>query len=115
MKTHFLPLLFTAAALFLHGSLQSQSIVFTPEDLAFFKQKANAYQRWLDQTGLGQSIQVTKVRLNKENTEVELLLRANSADLDTAIALWNRAKDDYQLTTGRPLEEGLFQTFAAFL
>jgi hypothetical protein len=115
MKTQFLLLLLTASGLFLNNVLVAQTIIFDQEDLSFFQKKAGAYQRWLEQTGLGASLHVTKVRLNKNDTEVELLLHVNSTDLDSAIALWNRAKDDYLLTTGRPLEEGLFQTFAAFM
>lgn len=115
MKLPFLLLLMTFGVLCTSRPVCAQTVAFTPEDLVFFQQKSVAYQRWLDQTGLGESIRVTKVRLKKEDTEVELLLRANSPNLDTAIALWNRAKEDYLLAAGRPLEEGLFQTFAAFM
>ena len=96
-------------------NLSAQTIAFTAEDLVFFNQKADTYQEWLNKTGLGIAIQVTKVRLKKEDTELELLLRLHSTDLDTAIALWNRAKDDYRLTTDQPLEEKLFQTFVSFM
>jgi len=104
-----------ALGILLIGRLDAQTIKFDAENLAFFQNKAERYQRWLDQTGLGTALRVTKVRLKKDSTELELLLRANSTDLDTAIALWNRAKDDYNLSTGQPLEEKLFQTFVAFM
>lgn len=103
------------AGMFSCLALCAQTPAFTDEDLAFFHQKAGVYQQWLDKTGLGNAIKVTKVRLKKENTELELLLRVNAVDLDTAIALWNRAKDDYNLTAGHPLEEKLFRTFADFM
>lgn len=93
----------------------AQAPRFTAEDLAFFNQKTAAYQQWLDKTGLGAAIRATKVRLKKDSTELELLLHLNATDLDTAIALWNRAQDDYRLSTGRPLEEKLFRTFATFM
>jgi hypothetical protein len=93
----------------------SSQVAFTTEDLEFFQQKAAVYQQWLDKTGLGEAIHVTKVRLKKDSTELELLLHVNATDLDTAIALWNRAKDDYSLTNGQLLEEKLFQTLAAFM
>jgi len=102
------------SALFVEG-LGAQTIKFDAENLDFFQYKAERYQRWLDTTGIGTAVQVTKVRLKKDSTELELLLRVNATDLDTAIALWNRVKDDYLLTTGQPLEDQLFHTFAAFM
>ena len=115
MKLPTLLFLMTLGVLCASRPVCAQTIAFTPEDLVFFQQKSVAYQRWLDQTGLGESIRVTKVRLNKEDTEVELLLRANSTNQDTAIALWNRANEDYLRAAGRPLEAALFQTFAAIM
>jgi hypothetical protein len=115
MKLRLLFLLLTICCIFTSRPVAAQTLVFTPEDLGFFQNKAKAYQRWLDQTGLGGALQVYKTRLNKNDTEVELLLRVHSTDLDTAIALWNRAKDDYLLSSGRTLEEALFQTFASFM
>jgi hypothetical protein len=100
---------------FFSTSLSAQTIPFTTEDLAFFQQKAAVYQQWLDKTGLGEAIHVTKVRLKKDSMELELLLHVNATDLDTAMALWNRAKDDYDLINGQLLEEKLFQTFTAFM
>ena len=110
---HFRLLLLFWSALF--STELSSQIAFTAEDMAFFNPKADSYQQWLNKTGLGKAIQVTKVRLKKDSTELELLLRVNSTDLDTAIALWNRAKDDYSVSTGQRLEEKLFQNFASFM
>ncbi|MBK8969048.1 MAG: hypothetical protein IPM36_20715 [Lewinellaceae bacterium] len=95
--------------------LFTQPIQFTPADFTFFNQKAEVYQQWLDKTGLGQAIHVTKVRLKKDSTELELLLHVNSTDLDTAIALWNRTQDDVRLSSDQTLEEKLFQTFSDFM
>ena len=39
----------------------------------------------------------------------------NTTDLDTAIALWNRCKDDYHLATNQDFEEKLFRNFASFM
>ncbi|MCC6462654.1 MAG: hypothetical protein IT260_19455 [Saprospiraceae bacterium] len=100
---------------FFAPNLLAQPITFTAGDLIFFQQKGTVYQQWLDKTGLGHAIHVTKVRLKKDSTELELLLHLNSTNLDTAIALWNRAKDDYTLRSGQLLEEKLFQTFTAFM
>ncbi len=97
------------------GRLAAQTIRFSADDFAFFTHKTEAYQRWLDLNGLGQALHVTKVRLKKDSTELELLLHVNATDLDTAIALWNRAQDDVRLSSDQPLEEKLFQTFADFM
>ena len=110
-----IPLFALLASLFFCPRIPAQTIAFTAEDLFFFQQKADTFQRWLNKTGLGTALQTSKVRLKKDSTELELLLRVNTGDLDTAIALWNRAKDDYSLTAGQPLEETLFQTFAHFM
>lgn len=108
------PFVFSAFVLLFFPKLTAQE-TFNYQDLAFFNQKLSVYQNWLDKTNLGKALKVTKVRLKKDSTELELLLRIHSTNLDTAIALWNRAKDDYQLNTGKPLEEKLFQTFADFM
>ena len=105
METKYLPALLLLFCILLTPKMDAQTIRFDHENFAFFQRKADAYQRWLDATGLGKALQITKVRPKKDSTELELLLRVNSTDLDTAIALWNRAKDDYKLSTGQPLEE----------
>jgi len=115
MATKYFPTLLLLFCILLTPKMDAQTIRFDHENFAFFQRKADAYQRWLDATGLGKALQITKVRPKKDSTEIELLLRVNSTDLDTAIALWNRAKDDYILSTGQPLEEKLFQTFVSFM
>ncbi len=96
-------------------NLKTQTITFNEKDTPFFDQKSVAYQRWLDKTGLGAALQVTKLRLKKDSTELEMLLRVNATDLDSAIALWNRCKDDYHLATGQDIEEKLFWNFSSFM
>jgi hypothetical protein len=88
-------------------------------DMPFFLKKAALYQRWLDTTGLGQALRVETVqyKINKytllpDFTELEFFLRLNTHDLDSAAAYWNQLELDVERSTGRPLNEALFRTYA---
>ncbi|MEZ4919362.1 MAG: hypothetical protein R2792_09670 [Saprospiraceae bacterium] len=115
MKTFRFSFLGILLTLFSSGQIDAQRIRFTAEDFRFFNKKSEHYQRWLDATGLGQALGVTKVRLKRDSTELEMLLHLNETQLDTAIALWCRAQDDVRLSSDQTLEEQLFRTFAAFM
>lgn len=88
---------------------------FNKEDIVFFQQKSEAFQRWMDKSGLGIALGVTKVRLKQDSTSLELLLQIRSTDLDTAIALWNRVKVDFSPQGSQVLEHKLFRTFVQFM
>ncbi len=104
------------AVLLLAGSSLTAQITFNEKDEAFFRKKAIEYQRWLDKTGLGEALKFSELRLQKENTELEMFLVVNSTDLDTAISVWTQVKQDFQTIADRPpLEEKLFRTFVDFM
>ncbi len=81
------------------------------EDLPFFHQQAQEYQRWLDKSGLGNALAVKEIKLLKNGSELELHLRLRPSNLDSAIGLWKQTKADFLATNKQPLEEKLFRVF----
>ncbi len=104
------------AALLLFCSFLNAQITFNSDDAAFFNEKAEKYQRWLDKTGLGRALRFDKLRLKDDSTELEMFLLMKSTDLDTAISMWSQVKKDFQSSPDRAsLEEKLFLTFVDFM
>jgi len=88
------------------------------ENLGFFLEKAQHYQRWLDTTGLGEALRVEKVQFQKNRQtgavnfkELELFLLLRSTDADSAASLWNQAQKDFEKAAGHSLKEELFRVF----
>ncbi len=87
--------------------------------MGFFLEKGQRYQRWLDTTGLGSSLQVEKVRFQRnlqtgkpDFKQLELILLLRTNDVDSAVGLWHRTQKDFERTANGPLMEELFRTFA---
>ncbi|MBC7777486.1 MAG: hypothetical protein H7246_18785 [Phycisphaerae bacterium] len=90
-------------------SAQTQDLA---EDLPFFKTQAIEYQRWLDSTGLGLRLHVDEVKFKKNSTsEIELHLKINNNNIDSAVSQWSQLRRDFEKVEGRKLEEKLFRVF----
>lgn len=80
-------------------------------DLPFFQKKASLFQRWLDNTGLGQVLKIDHVRIKPtDNTELELIMTMNTTGLDTAVSMWAQLKKGFD-SPADSLEEYLYRMF----
>lgn len=107
MKTlpHFLLFLFFGFQLHAQENL-------TPSDPFFQNTGLPAYQKWLDGAGLGHALKAQSAEI-KNDTMLVLFLGFNTADADTAKALWLRLRADFaQKTGGDTLENVLFEKVA---
>ncbi len=106
---HLLFLLFLATPTLLNAQILD---TFYPEDDRFFQKKADEYQKWLQQTHLGNTLRVEMVRLKKHDTELELILLLKTLDVDSAIGMWQQLKRDFSAASaGQTLEAELFRVF----
>lgn len=81
------------------------------EDLPFFQKKAELFQRWLDNNGLGQALKVDHVRIKPtDNTELELIMTMNTTGLDTAVSMWAQLKKSFD-SPADSLEAYLYRMF----
>lgn len=84
MKRPIAPILFFI--LFQATFLSAQD--YLGNDTAFFKKKADLYQYWLENKGLGEALKVEWVQLSHNDLNLEMLLSIREADLDKAINIW---------------------------
>ena len=111
LKPTLLPLLLLCLCVTLNAQREDLSA-----DLPFFEQKAAEYQRWIEAKGIGEVLEVERVRLKVDrnrkidSTEIELFLLFKATDADTAMAKWDRLKKDFD-TRADSLEAFLFRTF----
>lgn len=79
------------------------------EDLPFFQERMQVYQRWLDHTGLGQVIRVHTVELDEQASDtLSLYLSVVGKDTDYMISAWEQLKKDFEARSPMTLEQQLF-------
>ena len=76
------------------------------QDEAFFKERAQLYQRWLDHAGFGTVLKVQEVTVKP--ARVSLYLAFHATDLDTINAAWTSLKESYERKGFVTLEQELF-------
>jgi len=94
---------------------QAQRITFSDDEISFFQERKNTYQRWLDQTGIGKVLQMDQLEMSKNNTSVGLWLTFKTADPDSAIGMWNQLRRDFSAASGRTMSDELFLKFIQFM
>ncbi len=94
---------------------QAQRITFSDDEISFFQERKNTYQRWLDQTGIGKVLQMDQLEMTKNNTSVGLWLTFKTADPDSAIGMWNQLRRDFSAASGRTMSDELFLKFIQFM
>ena len=81
-------------------------IVDLTTDALFFEQQKEAYQRWLDHSGLGQVLRVETIKV--EPNELALYLSFPYNDIDTIMVAWQKLKQTFDQTRPISLERQLF-------
>lgn len=76
------------------------------EDSSFFERQQVVFQDWLEETGLSPALQAEELRIDSQ--QLQLWLRFDYSDRDTAVAAWDRLRSDFQVREGLALEERLF-------
>ena len=109
---------FTAAALITFFlalfSLPAQAQI---EDLTkyrgFFQDQMRVYQDWLDRTGLGKTLWVQDLVVNKE--ELSLYLAFPYQNVDSIMVAWRTLKADFEEQYSLTLEERLFYKMVSLM
>ena len=83
-------------------------------DKPFFDAQAKEYQRWLDQSGLGQVLTVHSVEIVEPDT-LSLYLGFREKDYARIVASWRQLKSDILQRQGIPLESLLFYKATHFM
>ncbi len=82
----------------------------------FFEYKIERYKLWLEKKGLSSIIDIETWKLEKNDTEIELILSIQSSSLENGVAKWDSfceiAKRQF---SGVKIEEVLFRTFVKFM
>jgi len=79
------------------------------EDEAFFKKKAEVYQAWLNDMGVGQYLEYRELYANQDTLFFYLEFRSD--DLDYNIAAWEKMKKEMEQHTSFKFEEQLYHKF----
>jgi len=106
--------LFLFCILFLSSATAQRNTVLSA-DQPFFEQQGRDYQRWLNQSGLGQVLHVERVRV--ADTELSLDLGFHTTNADTVNAQWKELKATFARhdSSGHTLEEALFYKMLYFM
>lgn len=102
------PKIFTIL-LFLFATFTATSQPQLWQDDDWFQGQKKEYQRWLDTTGLGQTLYVHSL---KADTMIVLFLGFNKEHPDTAVSAWRALSNQYRTQEGASLETLLFRRAA---
>lgn len=106
------PILACFLAAFMSAPLLAQEDL--TQDAAFFKNQKNLYQRWLDQSGLGQVLRVYEIEVKSDQVSIYLALPFENPD--SCFAAWQQLKKDFSSKNpGNTLEKQLFYKAAHML
>lgn len=113
-------MIYRLAFLFSLLFLTSKSIIFGQDYLGdalpFFEKKAELYQYWLKQRGLGEVLQVDKIQLSRGGLNLEMLLSIKETDLDRAINLWESMVQQFNTkNSDTNLKTYLYETFVRMM
>lgn len=76
------------------------------QDRAFFEEQAQAYDRWLDATGLGDLLSVREITV--EPNALSLYLSFPVEEINYVFVAWETLKTDFQANESLTLEQQLF-------
>jgi len=83
------------------------------KDLPFFTQQMDNYQRWLNQSGLGELLKVEDINVEKDR--LSLYLSFPFEDIDSVMTAWGALKEGYEVNSLITLEQALFYKMIHFM
>jgi hypothetical protein len=98
--------LFLCLGLMSLASTSHAQIEDLTQDEAFFREQLQTYQRWLDDAGLGQYLQVHDLEVKED--ELNLYLALPFRDIDSIIIAYESLKADFEAISPLTLEQQLF-------
>ena len=99
--------------LFLSPLLVSGQVEDLTKDLPFFTGQMDNYQRWLDQSGLGDLLEVEDIKVEPEH--LSLYLSFPFEDIDAVMTAWESLKDGFESNSPLTLEQALFYKLIHFM